>query len=67
MYKFVDKGITLHGVPPFRIPHMRFVKASLAIERVTSKFDEARAFLLDEVIGGDEGCYYILIITPKIR
>ena len=55
VYKFVDKGITLHGVPPFRIPHMRFVKASLAIECVTSEFDEARAFLLKEVIGGDEG------------
>lgn len=55
VYKFIDKGITSHGVPPFQIPRMRFVEASLAIERVTSEFDEARAFLLEEVIGGDEG------------
>ncbi|KAI0293284.1 hypothetical protein B0F90DRAFT_1596380, partial [Multifurca ochricompacta] len=42
-------------VPPFQIPRMRFVEASLAIECVTSEFDGARAFLLEEVIGGDEG------------
>ncbi|KAI0290095.1 hypothetical protein B0F90DRAFT_1825543 [Multifurca ochricompacta] len=53
--KFIDKGIMLHGVPPFQIPHMHFVKASLAIEHVTSEFNEARAFLFEEVIGGDEG------------
>ena len=34
---------------------MHFVKALLAIEHVTSKFDEARAFRLEEMIGGDEG------------
>ncbi|KAI0290099.1 alpha-kinase family-domain-containing protein [Multifurca ochricompacta] len=55
VYKFVDKSITSHGVPPFQIPRMCFVEASLAIEHVTSEFDEARAFLLEEVIGGDEG------------
>ncbi|KAF8224505.1 hypothetical protein L208DRAFT_1511218, partial [Tricholoma matsutake] len=55
MYKFVDKGITSHRVPLFWIPHMHFVEASLAIEHVTSKFDEARAFLLEEVISEDKG------------
>ena len=55
MYKFVDKSITSHGMPPFWIPHMHFVEASLAIEHVTSKFDEVKAFLLEEVIGGDKG------------
>jgi len=34
---------------------MCFVEASLAIKHVTSEFDEARAFLLEEVISGDEG------------
>ena len=34
---------------------MHFVEASLAIEHVTSKFDEVKAFLLEEVIGGDKG------------
>jgi hypothetical protein len=55
MYKFVDKGITLHGMPPFGIPCMHFVKASLAIKHATSEFDDTRAFLLEEVIGGDKG------------
>jgi hypothetical protein len=55
VYKFVDKGITLHRMPPFRIPCMCFVEALLAIEHVTSEFDDARAFLLEEVIGGDKG------------
>jgi hypothetical protein len=55
VYKFVDHGIELHGSPPFTILRMRFVEAALAIEQV-EKGGEARAFLLEEVIGsGDEG------------
>ena len=34
---------------------MCLVNALLAIECITSEFDEARAFLLEEVISGDEG------------
>lgn len=55
VYKFVDKHIASHGAPPFPIPRLRFVEASLAVEHVTSENGEARAFLLEEVISGDEG------------
>ncbi|KAI9452826.1 hypothetical protein F5148DRAFT_1289442 [Russula earlei] len=55
VYKFVDKGIALHGLPPFPIPPMRFVEAALAVEHVTTENSEAQAFLLEEVIGGNNG------------
>ncbi|KAI9511301.1 hypothetical protein F5148DRAFT_1146961 [Russula earlei] len=55
IYKFVDKGIALHGLPPFLIPPMHFVEAALAVEHVTTENSEARAFLLEEVIGGNDG------------
>ena len=54
VYKFVERGIALHGTPPFQIPRMRFVEAALAVEQV-EKDVEARAFLLEEVIGENEG------------
>jgi hypothetical protein len=54
VYKFVDQGIASHGSPPFTIPRMRFIEAALAVEQA-EKGVEARAFLLEEVIGENEG------------
>lgn len=55
VYKFVDKVIALHGVPPFPIPQMCFVEAALAVEHNISESSEAQVFLLEEVIGEVEG------------
>lgn len=55
VYKFIEKGITLHGEPPFHIPQMRFVDAALAVEHNMVESTNGRVFLLEEVIGKDEG------------
>jgi hypothetical protein len=55
VYKFIEKGIALHGEPPFHIPQMRFVDAALAVEHNMAESTEGRVFLLEEVIGEDEG------------
>ena len=51
VYKFVETYMASHRPPPIQIPHMHLVEASLAIKQNS----EARAFLLEEVIGEDEG------------
>ena len=55
VYKFIEKGITLHGEPPFHIPQMRFVDAALAVEHNMAESTDGRVFLVEEVIGGGEG------------
>ena len=55
VYKFIDKGIALHGEPPFHIPQMRFVDAALAVEHNMAESTDGRVFLLEEVIGENEG------------
>ena len=57
VYKFVDKAISLHRVPPFPIPHMHFVEAALAVEHNISESNNAQVFLLEEITGEDEGCF----------
>ncbi|KAG6818633.1 hypothetical protein H0H93_003300 [Arthromyces matolae] len=54
VYRFIEKEREARGIPPFSIPQMRFVQAALAIEDVEEN-QEARAFLLEEVIEESEG------------
>ena len=55
VYKFIEKGIALHGEPPFHIPQMRFIDAALAVEHNMAESTDGHVFLLEEVIGEDEG------------
>jgi hypothetical protein len=55
VYKFIEKGIALHGEPPFHIPQMQFVDAALAVENNIGESTDGRVFLLEEVIGEGEG------------
>lgn len=55
VYKFIDKGIVLHGEPPFQIPQMRFVNAALAMEHNVAESTDSCVSLLEEVIGENEG------------
>ena len=67
IYHFVEKEITHRGKPPFSIPEMQFVGAALAIEETPSApGKDGQVFLLEEVIGRDEGPFrkYLNNVSP---
>lgn len=50
VYRFMKKRDIVHGVPPFFVPQMRFVKAGIAFSKVNDQID---AYLLEEFIDSD--------------
>ena len=57
VYKFMEKEVTVHGLPAFEVPQMRYVQAGLAITNDAE--GRQNAYLLEEFIDSEAPDWFV--------